>query len=117
MSDQDIANAVKQVNTHCSEAELEAYLAQWAPWQKFQRLQALPSFDQLASTTVARIDDCHICAEKTDKMVELGNTHLDYDALVRAYLEKGKNPLTNSPMDWSGVVRLIEETSLRKNDA
>ena len=108
VSEQDIANAIKQVNTHCCEAELEAWLAQWAPWQKFQRLQAVPSFDQLASTTVARIDDCHICAEKTDKMVELGNTHLDYDSLVKAYLENGNNPLTNAPMDWSGVVRLIE---------
>ena len=114
VSDQDIANAVKQVNSDCCEAEFETWLAQWAPWQKFQRLQAVPSFDQLASTTVARIDDCHICAEKTDKMVELGNTHLDYDSLVRAYLENGNNPLTNSPLDWSGVVRLIEEGPLRK---
>ena len=114
VSDQDIANAVKQVNSHCCEAELETWLAQWAPWQKFQRLQAVPSFDQLPSTTVARIDDCHICGEKTDKMVELGNTHLDYDSLVRAYLENGNNPLTNAPMDWSGVVRLIEKGPPRK---
>ena len=114
VSEQDIANAVEQVNTHCCEAELEAWLAQWAPWQKFQRLQAVPSFEQLASTTVARIDNCPICAEKTDKMVELGNTHLDYDSLVRAYLENGNNPLTNSPMDWSGVARLIEKAPLRK---
>ena len=114
VSDQDIANAVEQVNTHCCEAELEVWLAQWAPWQKFQRLQAVPSFDQLPSTTVACIDDCPICAEKTDQMDELGNTHLDYDSLVRAYLENGNNPLTNSPMDWSGVVRLIEKAPLRK---
>ena len=114
VSDQDIANAVEQVNTHCCEAELEAWLAQWAPWQKFQRLQAVPSFDQLASITVARIEDCHICAEKTDKMVALGNTHLDYDSLVRAYLENGNNPLTNSPMDWSGVVRLSESPPSKK---
>ena len=114
VSEQDIANAVEQVNTHCCEAGLEAWLAQWEPWQKFLRLQAVPSFDQLPSTTVARIDNCHICAEKTDRMVELGNTHLDYDSLVRAYLENGNNPLTNSPMDWSGVVRLLEEGPLRK---
>ena len=117
VSEQDIANAVEQVNAHCCEAELETWLAQWEPWQKFLRLQAVPSFDQLASTTVARIDDCHICAEKTDKMVDLGNTHLDYDSLVRACLENGNNPLTNSPMDWSGVVRLIEKAPFEKNDA
>ena len=109
VSDQDIANAVQHVNTHCSEAQLEVYLAQWAPWQKFQRLLAAPSFDQLASATVASIDDCFYCGEKTNKMVMLSDIHLDYDALVKAYLENGKNPFTNTPMDWSSVVRLIEE--------
>ena len=109
VSDQDIANAVQHVNTHCSETQLEVYLAQWAPWQKFQRLLAAPSFDQLASTTVASIDDCFYCRKKTNKMVMLSDIHLDYDALVKAYLENGKNPFTNTPMDWSSVVRLIEE--------
>ena len=109
VSDQDIANAVQHVNTYCSEAQLEVYLAQWAPWQKFQRLLAAPSFDQLASTTVASIDDCFFSRKKTNKMVMLNDIHLDYDALVKAYLENGKNPFTNAPMDWSSVVRLIEE--------
>ena len=109
VSDQDIANAVQHVNTYCSETQLEVYLAQWAPWQKFQRLLAAPSFDQLASTTVASIDDCFFCRKKTNKMVMLSDIHLDYDALVKAYLENGKNPFTNTPMDWSSVVRLIEE--------
>ncbi|USE37112.1 NEL-type E3 ubiquitin ligase domain-containing protein [Endozoicomonas sp. SCSIO W0465] len=109
VSDQDIANAVQQVNTHCSGAELEAYLEQWAPWQKFQRLQAVPSFDQLPTKTVARIDHCIICTEKTGEMVALGDTHLDYNTLVKAYMENGKNPLTNTPLDWSSVVRLLKE--------
>ncbi|USE37114.1 NEL-type E3 ubiquitin ligase domain-containing protein [Endozoicomonas sp. SCSIO W0465] len=109
VSDQDIANAVQQVNTHCSGAKLEAYLLQWAPWQKFQRLQAVPSFDQLPPKTVARIDNCIICTEKTGEMVALGDTHLDYNTLVKAYMENGKNPLTNTPLDWSRVARLLEE--------
>ncbi|USE37108.1 NEL-type E3 ubiquitin ligase domain-containing protein [Endozoicomonas sp. SCSIO W0465] len=109
VSDQDIANAVKQVNTQCSGAELEAYLEQWAPWQKFQRLQAVPSFDQLPPKTVASIDNCVICTEKTGEMVALGDTHLDYNTLVKAYMENGKNPLTNTPLDWSSVVRLLKE--------
>ena len=109
VSDQDIANAVQHVNTYCSETQLEVYLARWAPWQKFQRLLAAPSFDQLASTTVASIDDCFFCRKKTNKMVMLSDIHLDYDALVKAYLENGKNPFTNTPMGWSSVVRLIEE--------
>ena len=106
VSEQDIANAVQQVNTHCSEAQLETYLAQWEPWQKYQRLQEVPSFDQLESMTVDRIDDCHICAEKTDKMVAIGGKHVDYDALVRGYLEEGMNPFTKTPLDWSSIVRL-----------
>ena len=122
VSDQDIANAVQHVNTYCSEAQLEVYLAQWAPWQKFQRLLAAPSFDQLASTTVASIDDCFFSRKKTNKMVMLNDIHLDYDALVKAYLENGKNPFTNTPMDWSSVARLIEEApplfkKRRLNDA
>ena len=109
VSDQDIADAVQQVNTHCSKANLEGYLAQWEPWQKYQRRQKVPSFDQLTSKTVARIDDCVICAAKTDRMVALGAVHLDYDSLVKAYVETGKNPCTNSLMSWSDVMRLIEE--------
>ena len=111
VSDQDIATAVHQVNTHCSDDNLQTYLAQWAPWQQYQRLQEVPTFDQLTPKTVDRIEDCVISAEKTSKMVALGDHHLDYHALVKAVVEKGKNPLTNSPMDWSSVVRLTEEDS------
>ena len=111
VSDQDIATAVHQVNTHCSDDNLQTYLAQWAPWQQYQRLQEVPTFDQLTQKTVDRIKDCVISAEKTSKMVALGDHHLDYDALVKAVVEKGKNPLTNSPMDWSSVVRLTEQDS------
>ena len=111
VSDQDIANAVNQVNTRCSDDNLQAYLAQWDPWQKYLRRQGVPTFDQLPQKTVDRIEDCAISAEKTPKMVALGDDHLDYDALVRAVVEYDKNPLTNSPMDWSNVFRLTEEDS------
>ena len=52
----------------------------------------------------------------------MSDIHLDYDALVKAYLENGKNPFTNTPMDWTSVVRLIEEApsllkKRRLNDA
>ena len=108
VSEQDIAKAVEQVKENCSEAHLNVYLDRWAPWQKYQRHQSMLTFDQLKSKTVPRINDCTICGEKTNRMVALGDCHLDYDALRKAYLENGKNPLTNTPMDWSTVVRLIE---------
>ena len=109
VSEQDIAKAVEQVKKNCSEAHLNVYLDRWAPWQKYQRHQTIPTFDQLKSKTVARIKDCTICGEKTNRMVALDDCHLDYDALRKAYLENGKNPLTNTPMDWSTVVRLREQ--------
>ena len=108
VSEQDIAKAVEQVKKNCSEAHLNVYLDRWAPWQKYQRHQAMPTFDHLKSKKVARINECTICGEKTNRMVALGDYHLDYDALRKAYLENGKNPLTNTPMDWSTVVRLRE---------
>ena len=109
VSEQDIAKAVEQLKKNCSEAHLNVYLDRWAPWQKYQRHQAMPTFTQLKSKTVARINDCTICGEKTNSMVALGDCHLDYDALRKAYLENGKNPLTNMPMDWSSVARLKEQ--------
>ena len=108
VSEQDIAKAVELIKENCSEAHLNVYLDRWAPWQKYQRHQSMPTFNQLKSKTVARINDCTICGEKTNRMVALGDCHLDYDALRKAYLENGKNPLTNTPMDWSTVVRLRE---------
>ena len=108
VSEQDIAKAVEQVKENCSEAHLNVYLDRWAPWQKYQRHQSIPTFNHLKSKTVARINDCTISGEKTNRMVALGDCHLDYDALRKAYLENGKNPLTNTPMDWSTVVRLRE---------
>ena len=111
VSDQDIANAVNQVNTHCSDDNLQAYLAQWDPWQKYLRRQEVPTFDQLPSKNGRPYRGlCYQC-RKNPKMVALGDDHLDYDALVRAVVEYGKNPLTNSPMDWSNVFRLTEEDS------
>ena len=108
VSEQDIAKAVELIKENCSEAHLNVYLDRWAPWQKYQRHQSMPTFNQLKSKKVARINDCTICGEKTNRMVALGDCHLDYDALRKAYLENGKNPLTNTPMDWSTVVRLRE---------
>jgi hypothetical protein len=114
VSEQDITNAIERVKNHCSEANLKGYLAEWEPWQKYQRKQAVPSFDRLESKMVAHINDCAISTYKTDKIVELGNAHFDYEVLVKAYLEKGRNPLTNTPLDWADVVRITKEASSPK---
>ena len=109
VSNKHIANAVKRVKRCCSKTRLEAYLKTWTPWQTFQRRQAVPAFGQLKSTAIDTIDTCALCSEKTNQMVKLGDTHLDYDALVKAYVNNGQNPFTRQPLDWSGVVRLTEK--------
>ena len=107
VSNQDIAKAVEQIKDHCSDTQRVAtYFAEWEPWKMYQRKQAIPAFEQLTSKTVDSIGDCFIRGETTNKMVELNGTHVDYDALCKAYLEKGNNPLTNTPVDWSTVFRV-----------
>lgn len=109
IDDKDIARACAIIEISCTDSALEAFLAQWEPWQKFQRLQAVPPFDQLESITVDRIDNCSLLNVKTDEMVGLGDDHFSYDGLVKSYLLNGQNPYTRTPLDWSRVVRLIEE--------
>ena len=111
VSDDDIASACTAIQSACSEAQLESYLNQWAPWQKYQRHLATPPFDQLRQYGVEHIAPCTICGEKTVKMVMVGNHPMDYDTLCRTYLENGKNPLTNTPLEWSAVVRLTEQSN------
>ena len=108
VSGEDIAKAILQIKENCTQAKLESYLDNWAPWQKYQRIQSIPSFEELNLRMVKAIDDCIICAEKTNRMVALGDCHFDYEALRKAYLENGNNPLTNTPLDWSTVVSLKE---------
>lgn len=107
----DLDNAAARIQHNCTEAALENYLKSWRPWQKYQRHFATLAFDQLPPQTVTRIHRCPLCFEITDKMVAVGNDHVDYVALRKAYLENAKNPLTNIPLNWSAVHRLIEKSS------
>uniref|UniRef100_UPI00214756F0 NEL-type E3 ubiquitin ligase domain-containing protein n=1 Tax=Endozoicomonas sp. SESOKO1 TaxID=2828742 RepID=UPI00214756F0 len=91
VNDKDIESARANIEETCTDAALEAFLAQWEPWQKFQRPLAVRPFDQLEPRPVDRIDDCPIFGEKTDKMIRLGNVHVDYDSLVKSYLLNGEN--------------------------
>uniref|UniRef100_UPI0021499207 NEL domain-containing protein n=1 Tax=Endozoicomonas sp. SESOKO1 TaxID=2828742 RepID=UPI0021499207 len=91
VNDDDIASARANIEETCTDAALETFLAQWEPWQKFQRQLAVRPFDQLKPVTVDRIDDCALLGDKTDKMVGLGSVHVDYDSLVKSYLLNGEN--------------------------
>ena len=111
VNDEDIARARVNIEESCTDAALEVFLAQWEPWQKFQRTQAVRPFDELEPMIVDRIDSCSLLNVKTDEMVGLGNGHYSYDGLVRSYLLDGLDPYARTPLDWSKVVKLIEAVS------
>ncbi|MBO9495885.1 hypothetical protein J7438_17615 [Thalassotalea sp. G20_0] len=108
VEDEDIARARVNIEESCTEAALEDFLAQWEPWQKFQRQQAVRPFDELEPMTVDRIDNCSLLNVKTDEMVGLGNQHFSYYGLVNSYMLDGLHPYTRTPLDWSDVKKLIE---------
>ena len=108
VSDENINEALVQLHRSCTEREVAEFLKVWAPWQIYQRHLAVPRFDQLTLQLVDQIRECPIDREIKAEMVMLNNTHMTYQALCRAYRLTGNNPLTNSPLDWSAVVRLAE---------
>ena len=44
VSDQDIKEALAQLNSKCGEKQLEEFLKAWGPWQIYQRHLAIPQF-------------------------------------------------------------------------
>ena len=108
VSQQDIDEALVQLNSNCGEDQLREFLKTWEPWQIYQRHLTIPPFTRLPLQTVDQIKECLIDCEIKDEMVMLNNTHMSYQALCKAYELTGNNPLTNAPLDWSEVVRLTE---------
>ena len=106
VSQQDIDEALVQLNSNCGEEALQEFLKVWEPWQIYQRHLTIPPFAGLPLCTAGHIRECLIDREIKDEMVMLNNTHMTYQALCRAYELTGKNPLTNTPLDWQTVVRL-----------
>ena len=108
VSQQDIDEALVQLNSNCGEDQLREFLKTWEPWQIYQRHLSIPPFTRLPLQTVDQIKECLIDCEIKDEMVMLNSTHMSYRALCKAYELTGNNPLTNAPLDWSEVVRLTE---------
>ena len=111
VSQQDIDEALVQLNSNCGEEQLQEFLKDWEPWQIYQRHLDIPPFARLRQQTVDQIEECFIDLEINDEMVMLNNTHMTYQALCTAYQLTGNNPLTNTPLDWSAVVRLTEASA------
>ena len=116
VSDQDINEALAQLNSKCGEKQLNEFLKVWGPWQIYQRHLAIPQFTQLPQQTVDEIKECPIDRAIKEQMVMLNNTHMSYQALCRAFELNGNNPLTNTPLDWSVVVRLTEADCRKRSN-
>ena len=116
VSDQDIDKALAQLHSKCGEKQLAEFLTAWGPWQIYQRHLAVPRFDQLPLQSVDQIRECPIDREIKVEMVMLNNTHMSYQALCRAFELNGNNPLTNTPLDWSVVVRLTEADCRKRSN-
>ena len=108
VSPQDIDEALVQLHSNCGEKQMQEFLKTWEPWQIYQRHLTIPPFTRLPVQTVDQIEECLIDCAINDEMVMLNNTHMSYQALCKAYELTGNNPLTNTPLDWSEVVRLTE---------
>ena len=108
VSDENINETLVQLHRSFTERELAEFPKVWAPWQIYQRQLAILQFDQLPLQSVDQVTECPIDGEIKAEMVMLNNTHMTYQALCRSYRSNGNNPLTNSPLDWSAVVRLAE---------
>ena len=116
VSDQDIEKALAKLNSSCGEKQLEEFLKVWGPWQIYQRHLAIPKFTQLPQQTVDEIEECPIDRSIKEQMVMLNNTHMSYQALCRAFELNGNNPLTNTPLDWTVVVRLTEADCRKRSN-
>ena len=108
ISQQDIDEALVQLQSNCGEEQLQDFLKVWCPWQIYQRHLNIPPFARLQQQTVDQIEECPIDRSINDEMVMLDNTHITYRALCKTYELTGNNPLTNTPLDWHTVVRLSE---------
>ena len=111
ISQEDIDEALVQLQNTCDEERLQEFLNVWHPWQIYQRHLKIPPFARLWQQTVDQIEECPIDLSVNDEMVMVNNTHMSYQALGTAYKLTGNNPLTNTPLDWRTVVRLKEASA------
>jgi len=90
----------------CDDAKLNAYLATWAPWMKFQR-NFVPAYDTLPLTDrVLGNEECLITHEISENPVLYNGQVYDYEAFVGWYRMTGKDPIDQSPIDLQKLMRI-----------
>ena len=89
---------------------IQTFLASWAPWGRHQRrceVWRLP-YDKLDTTGFLSKEDASTCAitlEVPENPVRYTHICYEYQALEQHYINTGKDPVTNLPMDWRNVLR------------
>ena len=102
----DVKEALSTIEKQCTHEAFEQYLKDWEPWQQLERQKSIKAFEALPIRHVESIEVCGLSYEKTQQMVLVGPTYVDYDLLCKAYINNGNDPFTNLPLDWSSVIRL-----------
>ncbi|MFS8564148.1 MAG: hypothetical protein LVR00_07535 [Rhabdochlamydiaceae bacterium] len=106
-SDKVILEARDRIMGEYTEEALTAFMQQWGPWIRYQRRIQCPPFEGLEeiSEPVKEPIECAIFGE-TVNLVSIGGTFVGYEALRKHYLNTGKNPFTQQPLEWADVRRV-----------
>ena len=108
VSDEKIAATGQKILRESTKERIDQFLACWDPWTRHNRRKALPAYEELlleATPTQGHVQ-CNILQEEADLPVRHGQNVFGYDAFCKVYVESGKDPCTNMPIDWSDVRRI-----------
>jgi hypothetical protein len=115
LSPREIEHARTQAESAVTPAAISAYLAAWEPWQKMERQEKADKC-HYASLPYQRLSGMH---EMTDTimgtpfkdmenpvMIKGTKAIYELDDIKHAWLENGKNPVTNLPFELTDLRRL-----------
>jgi len=107
VTDDHIRSAVREVQQACTQENLQRYLENWKPWDKFKRSQEVIPYENLPALNIQDIqENCPISYEKSSEMVMVDSYQLDFNSLKRIHINTGIHPITRKPIDWSNVKKL-----------
>jgi len=106
VTDEQIADAGREILENCIDRNINQFLQSWDPWKRHIRRKIIPAYETLNSVNVDNVVQCDILQEETNKLVKCKNNFFDYDALCKAYVQSGQNPITREPINWSDVFQL-----------
>lgn len=108
VSDEKIAATGQKILRESTKERIDQFLACWDPWTRHNRRKGLLAYEELpleAMPTQGPVQ-CIILQEEAAMPVRHGQNVFGYDAFCKIYVESGKDPCTNMPIDWSDVRRV-----------